>query len=262
MNFTKKQALIWLVLINFFTATEILAQSGNKKEFVHQSMYWINLSEKILISPTFTWNVDFQERRFAFPDRQNQFLMKTGAQKKLNNGLNISPGVAYRWQTANQPTGPVTSKSNEIRLYQDFAYKKPLNRWILNLQTGLDERFLSNRDMESHIKTNNFNLRSRTRIEFEIIILGKEESGNPLKAKIAEEFFLNLYHSDSPSFFDQNRIYGGLNYQLSPHFGMEIIYYYNLQKTQQQNTLLIRDMLKLGIQHTISLHNRNQEINN
>jgi hypothetical protein len=212
---------------------------GQSRAKVNQSIEWSSLNSTIKFHKNVGMYVE-GNFRFAKDLQPQQHQFRTGLELYYGKFAFMPIGYVYTWnyKYGEQPAGFV---NNEHRLYQQLSFKNSYKRFFFQQRLRLEERFIQGHNKD--VTSNDYSDR-RGRLRFRSLV------NIPLnKAKIeAGAWFVSIWdeifyswgknaYSDDP---DQNRLYGGLGYQISKPFSVQagFIYQYMVKKptgTQQEN---------------------------
>jgi len=181
------------------------------------SLYWIRYFNQLHFNEKWSWQNEMDERRSIQPDHQRQFIMHSYGNFRPSSKTDLAAGITASWVTNTKDlTVP------EIRFFQSITSNVvAIGKIDLNFRFRLEERFFHNSDAQKTELTDgyNFKFRTRYRIQFQRN-LGKNQKWT---ARLSDEI---MYHSDSDDAwkFDQNRIYAGVERNLTKQLSLEIGY--------------------------------------
>lgn len=239
------------ILLSFYIIAVGIPVVAQKK-ITCQDMIWLRYSGKLNLPQNWVINTEVEDRRFAFPDRQQYWLLpRVTVSKPL--GDNWSAGAGFLYYLSNSPASPKAATIltiPELRPFEELAYKQTIKKLAINHRYWLEERFIHKNDGKHLQRGYNFNFCFRYRLQLQYPLIRSED----LKVVIADEIFLNLGHSIVRNTFDQNRIYAGLNYALSKYVQLEADYINQFQEKSNGDDYTAQDILRLTFFHTINLH--------
>ena len=195
-----------------------LAQPGDRK-IVNQSIEWVSVTTNWKISKRTSLLAEGQFRQAeAFQPMQYQF--RTGAEITLNKHFSIVPiGYVYTW---NHKYGeqPATFKNNEHRVWEQVTYKHTVSRLKFSHRMRLEQRFIQTHvdTGDGHVVNEGYNVfQNRLRYRFAAVLPLNHAALDPKTwfACVYNEAFLSWGEKVTFHEPDQNRLYGGVGYQLS-----------------------------------------------
>ncbi|WP_185155111.1 DUF2490 domain-containing protein [Chryseobacterium sp. c4a] len=176
------------------------------------------------ISKKLNWHNEVQYRNFDAIGDLEQLLIRTGIGYDLTeNNNNVLLGYGF---ILSQPYVKGDKKENiEHRIFQQYITKQKFGRFNLQHRYRLEERFLED----------DFRMRFRYMIGFNIPITQKEMLPKTLYASVYNEIFL---HFNSPV-FDRNRVYGALGYVINKNMRIEAGYMNQIQENRNRGQIQI-----------------------
>ncbi|WP_068943816.1 DUF2490 domain-containing protein [Chryseobacterium timonianum] len=176
------------------------------------------------ISKKLNWHNEVQYRNFDAIGDLEQLLIRTGIGYDLTeNNNNVLLGYGF---ILSQPYVNGDKKENiEHRIFQQYITKQKFGRFHLQHRYRLEERFLED----------DFRMRFRYMLGFNIPITQKEMLPKTLYASVYNEIFL---HFNSPT-FDRNRVYGALGYVINKNMRIEAGYMNQIQENRNRGQIQI-----------------------
>ena len=176
------------------------------------------------ISKKLNFHNEIQYRNFDAIGDLEQLLIRTGIGYDLTeNNNNVLLGYGF---ILSQPYVNGEKKENiEHRIFQQYITKQKFGRFHIQHRYRLEERFLED----------DFRMRFRYMLGFNIPITQKEMLPKTLYASVYNEIFL---HFNSPV-FDRNRVYGALGYVINKNMRIEAGYMNQLQENRNRGQIQI-----------------------
>ncbi|OYQ49264.1 hypothetical protein CHU92_00380 [Flavobacterium cyanobacteriorum] len=156
------------------------------------------------------WHHEVQYRNYNLLGNTDQLLLRTGIGYNLTeNNNNLLLGYAYIYNEPN--IGETDDKRNfaEHRIYQQFITRQSFGRIALQHRYRFEQRFIED----------DFRLRLRYFLSANIAINQKQMQDKTLYLSAYNEIFIN---TEGSSYFDRNRLFGGLGYRFSKTFRAEL----------------------------------------
>jgi hypothetical protein len=234
----------WLLILT-------LPAFGQKK-VTHQQQVWLRYAGRYNLSPLWSVRLEVEDRRFAFPDRQQVWLLpRVTVSRKL--GEDWSAGAGFLYYLNNSPADPrseVALHVPEFRPFQELSYKQNIHKLTLSHRYWLEERF-SRKNNGDHLQPGyRFNFRFRYQLGAQYPLT---QSGN-LALRAFDEIFLNFGHSIVRNTFDQNRISVGLLYALSKQAQIEADYMNQFQQKSSGDQYVRTQILRVTFFHTLNFY--------
>ena len=195
----KLQSLSFLLVL-FITAS-VNAQNGDMGNWF---LYFGNQK----INNKWNWHNEVQYRNYNFAGDLEQLLLRTGIGYNLSeNNNNVLLGYAYVHSEPYITGTDEKSNTNEHRIFQQFITKEKFGRVNIQHRYRFEQRFIED----------DFKMRARYFLSLNVPINKKEMEKNAIYASVYNEIFINT----KPSYFDRDRIYGGLGYCFNKNFKVE-----------------------------------------
>lgn len=162
------------------------------------------------LNDKWNWHHEVQYRNYNMLGDTDQLLLRTGIGYNLTeNNNNLLLGYAYIY---NEPyIGETDDKKNfsEHRIYQQFITRQSFGRIALQHRYRFEQRFIED----------DFRLRLRYFLSANIALNQKQMQDKTLYISAYNEIFIN---TEGSSYFDRNRLFGGLGYRFSKTFRAEL----------------------------------------
>ena len=201
-----------------------------KSQTVHQKTYWTRLYVRVKLNDKWSWQTEADNRRFFGENQQLQFIAHTHLHRKL--GKNTEGSVGFSFSEVWQGNLPIP----ELRSFQEFYIFQPLNsRLRLLHRVRTEQRWFHNYKNEALTEGYNFKFRFRYMLRLEYKLSEK------WAFKVNDEL---MYHHDD---FDQNRIYGAVEYKFRKDLSLEMGYMKLLQKRANNKGYFDRDNLRVTV---------------
>lgn len=158
------------------------------------------------------WNFhnEVQYRNYNFAGDLEQLLLRTGIGYNLSeNNNNILLGYAYIHSEPYIAGTDDKLKTDEHRIFQQFITKQQFGRVNIQHRYRFEQRFIED----------DYKMRFRYFLSLNVPINKKEMDKNAIYASAYNEIFIN---TEGPTYFDRNRIYGGIGYCFNKSLKMEV----------------------------------------
>jgi hypothetical protein len=242
----------------FLTGVTTLAQPAGRA-VVDQPIQWFSATAQVKMTKTLTGILEGQYRYAGSLDPM-QYQLRTALEVRLDKHFSIVP-VGYVW-TENFRYGdqPASFKNNEHRIWEQISYKHSIGRFKLDHRLRLEQRFIQvhTRTAEGTVVNEGFtNRQNRLRYRFMAkISLGKNKEINTgtLFASTYDEVFYSWGKTVTFDEPDQNRLFGGVGYQVSKPLSIQAGMLYQMliksSGAQQENNVGIQVMLNYALDLT------------
>jgi predicted porin len=206
------------------TTTAAIAQPADRA-IVNQSIEWFGITNTIKFNKTFSVIAEGQFR-FASDFQPMQHQARTALDIKINDHFSVVPvGYVYTWNYL-YGEQPAAFKNNEHRFWQQVMYKHNLGKIKVDHRVRIEERYIQvhSRSQDNMIVDNGYSnkqIRFRYRVMARMPINADKIDSKTYFASVYDEVFAS--RGDVVTFHepDQNRIFAGLGYQLSPVFTVQ-----------------------------------------
>ena len=199
-------------------------------QVTHQQAYWTRLYVRVKLDEKWSWQIEADNRRFFGENQQLQFIAHTHVHRKL--GKNTEGSLGFTFSEVWQGNLPVP----ELRPFQEFYIFQPLNsRLRLSHRIRTEQRWFRNYKNEALTEGYNFKFRFRYMLRLDYKL------GKKWVLRANDEL---MYHHDD---FDQNRIYGSLEYKFNKGLSLEMGYLKVYQKRANNKGYFDRDNLRVTV---------------
>jgi len=245
MRFRLLAALASVVL-----AVPIASAQNPAKRIIHQQLVWFAYFNRADFGPKWYLVSELQERRFAFPDRQHQFLARTHLHRKFAEGWDVSAGFTWFLQSPQDPLSTSTLVVPELRPHVQVDGRNKVHpRVELVHRYRCERRFFRNVENDALVKGYDGWFRFRYRLTLQYTLWSKDERS--LKANVSDEIHFNLGSRVVMNSFDQNRIYAGLGYSINKQLAVGMGYMNWFQQRRSGVDYYDRDIVRFIVEHRI-----------
>lgn len=203
---------------------------------LHQWGYWNRLFLRTQLASRLALYSEFDERRFAFPDGQWQFITHQHVHYRLSGTWDGALGGTLSWQPQNGVAVP------ERRIFEEATATLPLGGHLRLLpRLRVEQRWLRQLAGTDLTDTWLYRIRYRPRVQLDYHL------GPRWKLRAFNELFLN---ADS---FDQNRVFVGAERRLGAGWAAEVGYLHIHQQRANNAGFYDRDVLRFTVFKELSL---------
>lgn len=258
----KFRLILLLFLADFFSCGTVAAQ--DEKTIINQNQIWLRYFGKIKFNDNWILNVEIEDRRYAFPDRQYQWLLpRANITRNMGKGWDAGIGfVNFRQSLPHDASSVVGLVRPEIRPHQEINYSHGIgNRNSkLSYRYRLEERFIRKSSGNELADGYNFNFRFRYRIQFSCPLIKNEDKSDVLTLKIFDEIFLNFGKQIVYNTFDHNRLGFGLNYRINKDLQFQSDFFNWFQQQSSGDKYYNRYIGRFTLYHSINLYKNKSTI--
>lgn len=225
----KKAFSVFFLIFIFFQIS--YSQTGEKNLST-----WLFLNHRIRLSEKFSTNFTVQERYYEVLDNLNQHFVLAGLRYHFNKNVNFMWAFSYL-ETKSFNKGQAESVSHEKRWVHQLSVSEKWGQLLVSHRLRIENRWLSRPDDED------FENRYRQWLWLRFPLNNKSISSGTFFLSAYDEIFLNFQHD----VFGQNRLYGGVGYQLSKDIRLEAGYMKNHFRGRNFDRLLLSVFLSTDL---------------
>jgi hypothetical protein len=230
----------------FLFACFSAVSSFGQGETYRQTLYWIRYQNQLIFSPSLSWNNEIDNRRFINPDVQNQLIFHSRIHYKVKH-WDYATGVTVSNAYAQRPENGFKKVTTELRPVAEVSHEFALKKFTIQNRIRVDNRFFEDDEEQSIFESSRFVFRARYRFQLRIPFV--DSNGKIITGfRFAEEIMINNIENT----FDQNRIYGTLDWPLNDKFSLETGYIYIYQQRFGTADFFRRHVLRFSLIHKIT----------
>jgi hypothetical protein len=237
------------ILFLLFSNSILNAQTN--KNIDQQSLLWTRYSNQLIINKKWSIHNDFDNRIFTKPAKQNLFVYRLQGRYKLNEQLETGIGFAYFLVSTQDPHINYDFKFPEYRGQQEITRRQNFNKLTIYERFQVEERFFQNTNEDGLISGTTFFWRFRYRIQGDYLVW--EKDNQYIKTILSDELMINAGEKVIKNTFDQNRIYGAIQYGINKNVALELGYLNSFQQRSNGTDYFNRDIIRFSIIHKINL---------
>jgi len=231
------------------------------KQITNQNLLCAGYFNTLQFSDKTFLTTEIQERIFIEPFAQHQFVARSHFHYVIADGWDGALGMTLFLQNPNDPTVDGITIP-ELRPHIEFNQKQKLACVTFDHRYTIETRFYQNTNTEQTQLEDGYyfgNFRFRYRIQATIPLF-KIKDKHSVKLKLSDEIYINAGSSIVLNTFDQNRVYGGVNIELSKSLSAEIGYLNWFQKRPSGADYYNRNIIRFTLYHKINLA-KNSNVN-
>ncbi len=205
-----KQHIFFVIML-----THLSSNAQHKTE--HINMLWTGYYNTVSFNKNWSLVSDGQLRTKDWTNKWSQILVRSGASYNFNNKAAVTIGFAF-FKNAQYLEKQLFLKT-EWRLWQEFSYQVKFNKINLTQRIRTEQRFIQQLVNNTLTEKYEYIFRFRYRSDLQIPL-----NENNLKLLMGNEVLVNPGFINTTRFFDQDRIFAGLNYKVTNHTTLQLQY--------------------------------------
>ncbi|SNC74978.1 Protein of unknown function [Hymenobacter gelipurpurascens] len=180
---------------------------------------WLGYFSDARLTQRWGLHTEFQYRRTNGLQDPQQYFYRAGLNYHATEKLLLTAGYVY---LLSLPYGdfPDPGRSHERRLYLKAELDNAIGRLSLTHRYIQDLRWLRGPEEVAY----SFQNRSRYRLQLKFPLTKPTIEAGTLYALASDEIFISYGPNVAANIFNQNRLYGGLGYQITDALGLETSY--------------------------------------
>lgn len=211
---------------------------------------WLMYTGDHPISAQWAVHTEYQWRRVgAQLSTPQQNLARLGLVWTLTDRIKVSGGYTY-FQSHRYGTYPevVGHPEPENRIYEDITLADQLGRFKLEQRVRLEQRWLGTRDKTGagSVQAWEYQNRIRYQLTVELPLQGSTVDDGEWYLNAFDELFIGFGHNVADNVFNQNRLSGGLGYQLTDKARLEVNYLYQIRQHAEPDPVARRSVVELN----------------
>ncbi len=195
----------------------------------HQTIGWYTYNGDHKLNDRWAIHTEYQWRRIDLIRSWQQSLARVGLVRMVNENVKVGGGYTH---FVTFPFGRYPQAENgvpypEHRLHQDVQLSEKQGRLALSHRFRLEQRWLANQANETsprRITGWDFQNRIRYQVAGEIPLKGATVDDGEWYVNFFDEVFIGFGRNVGQNVFNQNRLSGGVGYQVSDGFKLELNY--------------------------------------
>ncbi|MGA0555289.1 DUF2490 domain-containing protein [Larkinella sp. VNQ87] len=216
----------WSILVSLLVAHTGMTQSNRVLE--HHRIGWFVYNGDHKISQHWAIHTEYQWRRINFIRTWQQSLARVGVTYERNAQLAVSAGYTYfvTFPYGEYPVADAGVPTSEHRAYEDVQLSDQVGRVGLTHRFRLEQRWLSvgAEDNPRRIVDWEFQNRVRYQLAGEVPLNGATIDDGEVYLTFFDELFISFGRNVGLNVFNQNRLSGGLGYQIQDNLKLELNY--------------------------------------
>ena len=207
------------LLILFFSGIISFSAYGQSEKVYPQSGgYWIGYFGDNKINSRFGIHSEVQARNYGINQSVETFLVRVGLNTYINPNTMLTAGYGYIYGDVTS-NDVLASNTSEHRIWQQLILRNRTRNIFLEHRFRLEQRFIENLTSE----TNQTDHRVRYRFQTIFPLYSIDPYLRHWFVTLNNEIMINL-KEEPADFFDRNRFFTGIGYQVSPKMNFQLGY--------------------------------------
>ncbi|MGY2132121.1 DUF2490 domain-containing protein [Hymenobacter sp. HD11105] len=189
---------------------------------------WFTYNGDHQLSPDWAVHTELQWRRTRLGLGRQQLLSRLGLVYALAENVEVSGGYTQltTYPYGDYPTADLGKPTPENRAHQDITFTSTYGRLLLSHRLRLEQRWLGQlaESNPSRVESWEYQNRARYQIAGEIPLQGPSIDDGEWYVNFFDEIFIGFGRNVGRNVFNQNRISGGLGYQIRDNWKLELNY--------------------------------------
>lgn len=194
----------------------------------HNAIGWFTYNGDHQISPNWAVHTELQWRRTRLVLGRQQLLSRLGLVYTLAENVQVSGGYTQltTYPYGDYPTADLGQPTPENRIYEDVTFASTYGRLRLEHRLRLEQRWLGQlaESNPRRVESWQYQHRARYQISGQLPLQGPDIDDGELYINFFDELFISFGSNVGRNVFNQNRISGGLGYQLRDNWQLELNY--------------------------------------
>jgi hypothetical protein len=194
----------------------------------HNTLAWFTYSGDHQVATKWAVHTEAQWRRVQAGGHPQQLLLRLGGVYSLAKDVKLGGGYTYfvTYPYGRYPTAELGQPTPEHRAYEDVTFGADYGRLSLKHRLRLEQRWLGQLDPAHPTEVESWQYQNRARYQLagQVPLQGATLDDKEWYVNFFDELFISFGPNVGQNVFNQNRISGGLGYQLSKNFQLELNY--------------------------------------
>lgn len=216
----------WLAALLAGAATPAFAQ--NTRLVDHNSLGWLTYTGNHRVGAKWAVHTEAQWRRVQAGASPQQLLLRLGGTRRLANDVRLGSGYTYlvTYPYGRYPVAELGAPTPEHRAYEDISFGAHYGRLDLTHRLRLEQRWLGLLDPARPTAVASWQYQNRARYQLagQLPLQGPTLDNGEWYVTFYDELFIGFGPNVNENIFNQNRLSGGLGYQVAKGFRLEMSY--------------------------------------
>lgn len=194
----------------------------------YNAIGWYTYNGDHKLNKKWELHTEYQWRRVEYIRSWMQSLIRVGLAHKVSDKLKLAGGYTNltTYPFGQYPRADLGQPTPEHRIYQDLQLSQQSGRVSLSHRFRLEQRFQGqlNEENPDQVASWQYANRARYQISGEIALKGEQVYNGQFYLNFFDELFVGFGPNVGENVFDQNRLSGGIGYQIRDGFQIELNY--------------------------------------
>lgn len=216
------------LLILLLSCFATVSQAQQYRIIDRNAIGWYTYNGDHKIAKRWTIHTEYQWRRIDFIQSWQQQLARLGTNYKLSERVKVGGGYTFlvTYPYGDYPVASMGVPTLEHRAHEEIHISDQLGRLQLSHRFRLEQRWLS---VESDVNPDRiidweYQNRARYQLSGSFPLAGPTTEPGELYLNFFDEIFIGFGRNVENNIFNQNRISGGLGYQIRDNLQLELNY--------------------------------------
>jgi len=205
-----------------------VAHAQNTRLLDHNTLAWFTYNGDHQVSAKWAVHTEAQWRRVQLGAHPQQLLLRLGGVYKLAKDVKLGGGYTYfvTYPYGRYPTAELGQPTPEHRAYEDITLGADYGRLHLSHRVRIEQRWLGQLEPARPTEVASWQYQNRARYQLagQLPLQGATLDDNEFYLNFFDELFISFGPNVGQNVFNQNRISGGLGYQITKDFQLELNY--------------------------------------
>ena len=238
------------LLILLVSCFATVSQAQQYRIIDRNTIGWYTYNGDHKIAKRWTIHIEYQWRRIDFIQSWQQQLARLGTNYKLSERVKVGGGYTFlmTYPYGDYPVASMGVPTLEHRAHEEIHISDQLGRLQLSHRFRLDQRWLSvaadvNPDRIIDWEYQN---RARYQISASFPLAGPTTEPGELYLNFFDEIFVGFGRNVENNIFNQNRISGGLGYQIRDNLQLELNYLNQITQHPESDPLTNKPVFEIN----------------
>lgn len=217
-----------LFLLGFIMLITNTSYAQNQRLIDRNLIGWYVYNGDHQVAKKWQVHTEYQWRRIDLIRTWQQSLARLGIAYNLQEKVKVAFGYTYftTFPYGDYPVAGQGVPTHEHRTYQDLQWEDTITRLSLSHRLRLEQRWLSEMSEANprQIASWAFQNRIRYQLQTQISLKGPTLDDKEFYLSFFDELFISFGKNVQANIFNQNRLFGGVGYQLNDQFQLELGY--------------------------------------